>query len=312
MRRLLYCLSAILLLSSCETVFDINPQTSPKLYLQCFAGAGDVNVIQLFRTYPVGETPDTENAFFLEDAEIELMIDGTRKEVHYASEANGIVPAGCWYVNGTVGSGAEVEIKATYGDIPQIKASTVVPEKFPPCNISLSDGFVSVTLNDMESCTDFYGLAVEGEARALDDSGLMIPFDCMSISDDVELWGTGTAREYVDLNFNGWATYAGYGNLRLWSDKSFNGQTKTLAFRWSSMLFPGHLEGHEWDIFYRVRLYKVSPEFWNYALSRDNIANNHLAYIGLAPSSNSYSNVKGGLGVLGSYSLRVSGWQELE
>ena len=128
-------------MSSCETVFDINPQTSPKLYLQCFAGTGDVNVIQLFRTYPIGENPDTENAFFLEDAEIELMIDGTRKEVHYASETNGIVPAGCWYVGGTVDSGAEISIRASYGDIPEIKASTVVPEKSGCTDQRTSDRF---------------------------------------------------------------------------------------------------------------------------------------------------------------------------
>ena len=119
----------------------VRPQYSSDVLLQV-----NVKGASSKSTKAMGEMGEVLELASPADAEIELMIDGTRKEVHYASETNGIVPAGCWYVGGTVDSGAEISIRASYGDIPEIKASTVVPEKFPPCNISLSDGFVSVTI----------------------------------------------------------------------------------------------------------------------------------------------------------------------
>lgn len=60
---------------------------------------------------------------------------------------------------------------------------------------------------------------------------------------------------------------------------------------------------------YRVRVYRLSPEFYRYCLTRYSIDNDDLSSLGWAPSNFAYTNVVGGFGVLGSVCCLDFGWQ---
>lgn len=60
---------------------------------------------------------------------------------------------------------------------------------------------------------------------------------------------------------------------------------------------------------YRVRVYRLSPEFYRYWLARYSIDNDDLSSLGWAPSNFAYTNVVGGFGVLGAVCCLDFGWQ---
>lgn len=75
---------------------------------------------------------------------------------------------------------------------------------------------------------------------------------------------------------------------------------------------------HDYDSFgkfgiaymYRVRVYRLSQEFYRYCLARYSIDNDELSSLGWAPSNFSYTNVLGGFGVLGAVCCLDLGWKD--
>ena len=55
----------------------------------------------------------------------------------------------------------------------------------------------------------------------------------------------------------------------------------------------------------KLLVYTLSEELYGYLNAEYNKNNNVLSMLGLAPSNFAYSNVDGGYGVLGGYSLRI-------
>ncbi len=59
-------------------------------------------------------------------------------------------------------------------------------------------------------------------------------------------------------------------------------------------------------------LYRISPEFYRFVKSYNDMANNELAQGGFAPVSPTLSNVSGGFGLLGTYATGWSNWKRTE
>ena len=59
-----------------------------------------------------------------------------------------------------------------------------------------------------------------------------------------------------------------------------------------------------------MQLYHLTPEMYRYVKSINDIDNNDLAQFGLTMLQPTYSNVHGGIGVVGAYSVSESGWMQ--
>ena len=59
---------------------------------------------------------------------------------------------------------------------------------------------------------------------------------------------------------------------------------------------------------YRLCIYRVSPEFYRYNKAQYLLRTNYLAEVGLSPSTFSYTNVRGGFGLLGALSVTTTPW----
>ena len=62
---------------------------------------------------------------------------------------------------------------------------------------------------------------------------------------------------------------------------------------------------------YQVYLYRLSPEFYNYAKAQYLSAFNMLSNFGVTPPNFTYSNVSGGIGVVAGLSVASTGWEEV-
>lgn len=149
------------------------------------------------------------------------------------------------------------------------------------------------------------------------------------LSDSDNLLGSG-ADEPVAVSPGYYNTMSGgrNGNVQIWCDMPgqvpSGGRRKmtlsTLASR------PGVTETHYYgsgdneyqyhfravrQSRYKVVLYRFSESCYKYLKAQYNSTNSDFSELGLAPASFVYTNVKGGAGVCGSYTVSASDWLEL-
>ena len=102
-----------------------------------------------------------------------------------------------------------------------------------------------------------------------------------------------------------------YDQFYYFSDQQINGQTYTLHLNISYYQYntSGVLQQSEdGPEDYRVQLYHLTPEFYHYLKSINDVDNNDLAQSGLSMLSPTFTNVQGGIGIVGGYSQSNSRW----
>ena len=75
-------------------------------------------------------------------------------------------------------------------------------------------------------------------------------------------------------------------------------------------LVPNGTIGRKVDSKYKLEIYKVSPEFFRYNKAQYLLDGNYLAEVGLSPSTFSYTNMKGGFGLLGALTCTSTQWYQ--
>ncbi len=101
-----------------------------------------------------------------------------------------------------------------------------------------------------------------------------------------------------------------YQQFYVFDDTAINGQTYTLHLNIATW----HSNGIQYcykPIEYQVLLFHLTPEFYRYVKSVNDIDNNELAQSGLSMLSPTYSNVRGGIGIVGGYCMTQSNWMTL-
>jgi hypothetical protein len=110
--------------------------------------------------------------------------------------------------------------------------------------------------------------------------------------------------------------------VQIWSDKPGSapaGSTRRITFASRCNESPAHVdydrgEYHGWADYrykYRLVLYRFSESYYNYLKARYNSSYGDFAEMGLSPASFVYTNVKGGAGVCGAYTVLSSDWVTL-
>ena len=113
----------------------------------------------------------------------------------------------------------------------------------------------------------------------------------------------------MDSNFGYDNDYYQY--FYIFSDEKIQGQTYTLHLnlnRWHDSDITFHFR----PVHYQVELYHLTPEFYRYVRSINDVDNNELAEGGFAMIQPTFSNVCGGIGVVGGYGYSESGWKTID
>ena len=100
-----------------------------------------------------------------------------------------------------------------------------------------------------------------------------------------------------------------YGNFYIFNDATINGQTYTLHLNTDSFGYGGAF--NFWHK-YQVVLYRLTPEYYHFLKSLNDVENNDLAQAGFSLVSPTLHNISGGFGLLGASNSSESEWMALD
>ena len=106
-----------------------------------------------------------------------------------------------------------------------------------------------------------------------------------------------------------------YGNLYIFDDATINGATYTLHLNVnpsSSASYhdpeTGYVYSYDFARAYQVELLRITPEYYRFMRSLNELDNNEMARSGLSQIRPMQSNVMGGLGLVGGWNTGRTGW----
>ena len=267
MKKLLYIVAALFLLTACEYEFDVtSPVGETRMFVESISGiTGAKSYINVKKAVPVGHYKSKGTEYSLESftltqdgKELALTKEGTEGTFSYVPEA---IP----------GSRLELRLKAQ--GIEEIRASSLMPAP-----IELED----VKCEPMEDRL-YWDLSFKSEAQNLllfiDDDHFHW-FNIYSIAENSMLEALASQLKTVnwlveDLNYS-----------YVMIDKKSIQENSHLIF--GSSAATGKI---------RLHLISLSDEAYGYLNARYNRDNNFMALLGLSPPNFAYSNVENGFGV---------------
>lgn len=148
------------------------------------------------------------------------------------------------------------------------------------------------------------------------DNDFVFNYDSLSwVTRDIEVstMGEPLLNKKTKLNDDfGFNDFTFYGNSYIFNDRTINGQSYTLHLEALSadMHADEHYDNGTWDwVFgydYIVELYKMTPEYYRFLKSINDAQSNDWADAGLMQVTPTYSNVKGGFGIVAGYNVSTS------
>lgn len=346
MRRVFAIIASCIALAACERSFDISKQVGESTLWMSFIPSNDYDTTYfiLQATTPlVGAT----NPVRTSGESVEVKVNGQTLRMDKSDRS---VPDRMQFyaTDHVFVPGDRVEVAATVPGTGSADASCVVPEPFPAFIwtarlVKRSEGgqalFVDIDYSDPADGAGYYGAAVcqyteqdnqwletdpetgesyLGEIIHSSHTGFLSPCP-MS---DAE--GLSAASEnpvtVIPSYFNTLSSNGSRQSVQIWSDVS----TPTLADGRRRMTFAsvcyeqpsGRREySRGWSesrYKYRLVLYRFSESYYNYLKARYNNNSDEFSSMGLAPASFVYTNVRGGAGVCGAYTVISSDWIELD
>ena len=325
--RLVLLLLAALSVQSCTSTFELDEiNASQKLVVYCMPVAGrDTTIIQLSKSIPVNMAGIPPQG--LPDANIDFTVNGKSYPAQWNQEKTSNLPAQCYYVVTPIREGDTVSITADADGLPTVSSATQIPA--PPIvdrvELSYKHSYesgdlmqTSITFTDTPSADNYYGVRIisrrvkqerylsylTGEWVYATDISDPSPLTA-DLTDEPLLNNQIGLDETLELDYD--YCY----NLYIWDDKRLDSPTYTL--RLNSYYFPSSIEEspefyHKRYDEYKIYFYHLTPEFYRYLKSVNDIYNNELGKNGLAPIRSHYSNVEGGIGLVGGCQLLETDW----
>ena len=321
----LITLSLVLLCACTKTDMDIEIKKSdPKLVLYCFPNTeSDTTIISLTTSLPLTagtQIIKMEQQLTVKNPQITYRVNGQERTVYYTEERMKNVPPMSYYVLGNHQPGDQVSIDASAPGYPDIHAETYIPEMpevtaFKKAHSVFIDGATydqyHLTLNDTHT-EDYYAVQAyniheyeqyRGEGYGYIDYSAKVDtiYECkltdINIDDEPAINPISTLDDFFSYN----NTFLGY--FYIFNDNIFNGKSYTLLLNMRPQGDYTYTHGiKSLKSGYQFKLYKISPEYYRFIKSVNDINNNDLGEIGLAPVNPTLNNVTGGYGVVGGYS----------
>lgn len=318
MKTMLYMAVSLMLLCltliSCKDDFDIQKlQDHPRLVVYCFPTDGDTTLVAVARSLPVASVKGYIDALSREkvDAHIIYKVNGVEQTVKrianeeeaqlFTRSTNSSVLSqlvGQYYVVGKQKAGDKISLQVSAPDFSSVSASTYIPEKVGvelgdvKLEMKSSDGYNSITIDRIEavfhdnpSSEDYYSVKLKLQTKEASKSQMLLTENEPLLNN----------RTKLDDDF-GMDSYEYFDNAFIFNDRTINGKTYTL-----------HLDVHSnyssYGFSYVVDLYKVTPDYYRFLKSINDAQSNSWADVGLMQVAPTYSNVKGGFGVVAGYNI---------
>lgn len=158
-----------------------------------------------------------------------------------------------------------------------------------------SDGYNPITIDRVEavfhdnpSSEDYYSVKLKLQTKEASKSQMLLTENEPLLN----------KRTKIDDDF-GMDDYVYFDNAYIFNDRTINGKTYTLHFDVLSNSY--HNSFYRFS--YVVDLYKVTPEYYRFLKSINDAQSNSWADVGLMQVTPTYSNVKGGFGVVAGYNI---------
>lgn len=310
MKKIIYLILTAVL-SSCSYHIELDEvYASEKPVLYCFPSNKDTTVIQLSRSVPVGKREPLDKS--VRNADIHFTVNGKEQAIYWNEDSTSSLPAQCYYTLGKWGQNDCLQLQVASTGLPAITAQTVMPDIFPLKEIRLAPKGSSentlqvfVTFKDDEGTNDYYGIRmIKKEITTRDNEE-----DVLFFSVEFDLKGEPLLDNQSDLDEIFMLSNRFFRDLYIWSDNKIQGKEYTLRL---NMDYQKDFEV-DWDNYsyreeYKIYLYKLSPEFYNYFKTLNNINNNDLGNHGLSPIFHHYTNVSNGIGVVGACQITETEW----
>ncbi len=332
------------LLHSCEIPFSLEDTAAPKIYLQCIP-APDSTVLQVLYAAPaVGSRTEKGPAFspgisFLVNGQPRPFKDlGDGRYVSYDPLKEGDEIR----VDVTARDLPSASGKTVVPPVPHITETVVRTEEVDTATVRK----VTLTLDRAPEEGEYYGIQIRRRTVVLYTDGTFDDLDIYivpgKLSNLLES-GTVTMDDFVQVNFtdglfNGFLDHP----MTLLTAKQFEGNkyafyldsfdtefwTSLTEIDWENLperdedwqdYWGRDREGEEDTrvpagsaTYCQIFLYRLSPETYRYAKALFQSNFNFLANMGLIPANFTYSNVDGGLGVVGALSVDMADFLEAD
>lgn len=308
-----FCLTLV----SCKDDFDIQKlQDYSRLVIYCFPTEGDTTLVSVAKSLPVASVKGNVDILSREkvDAHIIYKVNGVEQTVKrianeeeaqlFTRSTNSFVLSqlvGQYYVVGKQKAGDQISLQVSAQDFSPVSAATYIPEKVGvelgdvKLEMKSSDGYNSITIDRVEaifhdnpSSEDYYSVKLKLQTKETSQSQMLLTENEPLLN----------KRTKLDDDF-GMDYYEYFGNAYIFNDRTINGKTYTLHLDAFSNSYH-----QSYDSFsYIVDLYKVTPEYYRYLKSINDAQSNSWADVGLMQVTPTYSNVKGGFGVVAGYNI---------
>lgn len=315
------CIICLLAFSTvaCRDDFNIvSTDTNNKLVAYVFPSTADTTYIQLWKSIPVG-TKRSISASEVREANIQYSVNGMPRKVY--KKENGM-----YYTTGKQQTGDLINLSVSTDSLPNVESQGSIPQAIP----IISDNTIYVTrigednikdtyyqiqahFTDPEATADYYAVRILVKDIAPKNDS----YENLQDLDSAYFWADINTKDEIVLNhisdidnslgFNNMF----YRNFYIFNDHNINGLTHTL--RLNVLSYQTAMTSQvPISRSFKVFLYKLSPEYYKFLKSINELANNKLARYGLSQMKPSFTNIRGGFGVLGCYALSESDWMKVE
>ncbi len=297
MRRVFLPLVLLCLLSSCKDNFHLEDNGNvPKIVAYCFPSRTDTTFIDVSASSPIKANGNSNNIHPIDDANIIYKINDVPQKVSFRGK-------GTYYVVGASHAGDRISMEISAEGFAPVSAQTTMPEGTPisidkVLDIKKYDSDyedvryftqLQASFTDNATTKDFYALIVTNSSyyqSSYEDTILTVKESTvveLDISDEPVLH----PLQDIDNDFGFSRNFIN--NLYYFNDALFNGKTYTLHLNIPKFSYYGDMQ---------VILYKISPEFYRFLKSINDMNNNDLAQKGFSQIMPTISNIKGGIGIL--------------
>lgn len=310
MKKIIY-MTLIAILSSCNYHFELDEvEAREKLVLYCFPSNNDTTVIQLYRSVPVNKKEPLDKS--VRNADIHFMVNGKEQAIYWNEDSTLSLPAQCYYTLGNWGKSDCLQLKASATGLPLITTQTAMPGDFPLKEIRMTPKGgsentlqVLVTFNDNRGTNDFYGIRLIKKGIKTLDNKEEVSFHSV----EFDLKDEPLLNNLSDLDEIFMFSNHFFQNLYIWDDGKIQGKEYMIRL---NMDYQKDYDV-DWDNFsyrteYKIYLYTLSPEFYSYFKTLNNINNNDLGNHGFSPTFHHYTNVSNGIGVMGACRITETEW----
>jgi len=305
-------LLVVLIVSSCQKVIEFSGSiTDPQMVVNCLLTPDSVVSAQVSQSrFFLSNSATFES---IDNANVSLYVNGLLKENNLKGKTNGVY-AGVY--KPIAGDSINLKIKIPGKD--DITCSTTIPQPVGPFwinsnleltgintpittpktggalgldTIGISVGrrmFLSLTFKDNPDVTNYYRLVVYTKTY----SGTKVSTDYTFYFDDI-VSGNSTG------DVVGPPTSLSSNKFNVFSDELFNGKQYSLKFSVDNNFnsyFPGHNKPQPSKSLF-VNLQSISKSYYLYLQTRSNIKTNSF----FAEPVQVYSNINGGVGIMGGY-----------